>query len=148
MAQTTGHINKSKYIIETSEDGSSWTNISGSANFVDKGTQERLKGENLTGEGDTSLTSVGGRTAITATIRMIYTEVSGEAYETVRALYEAGTACYLRVTPSTGGAGKKRITSALGHFTSFNYGENDSDSGDNQMAEAQFFHAAWTTATI
>jgi hypothetical protein len=78
----------------------------------------------------------------------VYTEVAGESYEVIRDLFETNQACYLRVTPSAGGAGKKRLTSALGHFVSFKYTEGDSSAGDPKMAEASFFHSEWTTATI
>ena len=148
MTQTTGQISKAKYIIETSEDGSAWTDISGSANFVDSGTQERLHGHIQVGQGDTALTTTGNREPITATFRFAYTEAAGESHEIIRDLFETNQACYVRVTPSAGGAGKKRLTSALGHFVTFKYPENDSSAGDPKLSEASFFHAGWTTATI
>lgn len=112
MAQTTTALPKSNFKIEVSTNGSSWTDISGSANQVNTSGGDQMYGEQQTAEGNVPVVVPTHKTgAITITCNILYTETSGEAFQTVWARYE-GTAktIYLRYSPKGGASGDERYT--------------------------------------
>jgi hypothetical protein len=104
MAQTTGQMSGHKFKIEVRTTGEgSWTDISGSTNSVTGGNQNRMTGETYTGGGeDTAIITTGPREPMDLQVRILYTEESGEAFETLRALFEADTRVDMRFAPKGG----------------------------------------------
>lgn len=142
MAQTTGAISGKDLKIEVSSDGSTWTNISGSANSVNPGEQTRMTGETYTGDGAGAIITSGKREPMEVEVRIVYTETSGEAFATVKARHEsADGSMYLRYSPKGGQTGEYQYTSATGDgvaaagiVSGFTYPETDAGSGDPILA--------------
>jgi len=112
MAQTTTAIPRSNYQIEVSTNGSSWTDISGSSNQVNPSGGDQMYGEQHTADGNAPTVVATHKTgAITITCNILYTETSGEAFQTVWARYEgAAKTIYFRYTPDGGDSGDERYT--------------------------------------
>lgn len=120
MAQTTSALAMVDGTIEVSTNGSVWTDISGSSSTVEPGDQTRQSGEAYTVQGDTAIITGGKREPIELEIKIVYTETSGEAFETLRVIHETpGGAIYVRYT--RGGTGAFMYTSDKGVLTSFVY---------------------------
>jgi hypothetical protein len=104
MAQTTAAISRAGFEVEVSTDGASWTDISGQAASVTVSGGDQVVGEQLTADGGTPVvTGTNKIAARTVTVRAVYTETNGEAWETVKTRYD-GTAktIYLRWAPKSG----------------------------------------------
>jgi hypothetical protein len=134
MAQTTAQVPNAFAKVEVSTNGSAWTDISGSANKVDIGPQDRAVGSAFTFDGDGAVLTSGKRQPVDVTVTAIYTETAGEAYETVRAWHETtdGATVYVRWTPldETAVAGHGVYSTGAGKLKSFPYPPVDSGSGD------------------
>lgn len=141
MAQTTDQVSMADGDVEYSTNGTAWTSISGSITSVEDTTQTRMSGETYTLDGDTALITYGKREPMELTFKAVYTEQSGEAFEVVRALFEAGTAVYFRWSPKgIGASGRFVFTTANGtgaaagfKITEFTYPGQDATSGDPVM---------------
>ena len=131
MTQTTGAISMRNNKIEASTNGSSWTDISGTANSIVAGGGEREIEQTPTFDGDTMIVTAGKRGAIELKVRILYTEGASDAAEVARAAYEAGTAYYLRWSPKGGTSTQFMYTSAAGYIK-----ENTYPGGDAKSAEA------------
>ena len=94
MAQTVVGMSGVNALLQVSADGSTWTDISGSANQVSATEQTRMSGEAYTFEGDYAVVTAGKREPVELAVRVLYTEEAAESFETVRADGEAtgGTA--------------------------------------------------------
>lgn len=104
MAQTTAAINGVNCVLEIlTTPPATWTAVSGSANQVSGAEQRRMSGEAYTFDGDVALVKGGKREPVEVAFRIIYTEEAAEAWEIVKAFFEAvgGTACSIRWTPET-----------------------------------------------
>lgn len=121
MAQTTGALSCVNGKIEFSTNGSSWTDISGFANSLEPSGGNRQTGEMYTLSGDTAVITSGKREPIELEVKILYTEGGSDAFEVVRAAYEAGTRGYLRWSPDTGAAGDFLFTSDSGPISEFAY---------------------------
>lgn len=119
MAQTTGATSGTNCLIELSV-ASVWTDISGSANQVTAPEQSRMSGEAYTFTGDTAIVKAGKREPVEVTFRCVYTESNTEAFDYVRAMFEAsgGTAAPIRWTPISAG---QVYTILAGIVTKFGY---------------------------
>lgn len=115
MAQTTAAIAVSGFKVEVSIDGSSWTDISGQAAAVTVDGGDIPVGEQMTAEGSEAIVvSSGKMEPRNVTVRAVYTEESGEAFETVYARYAgADKTIYLRWSPKGGAVGDVRYTCAV-----------------------------------
>jgi hypothetical protein len=138
MAQTTAQVSAVDAKVEVSAAGSVWTDISGSANKVDVGPQDRAVGSAFTFDGDGAVLSYGKRQPLDVTVTAIYTETaSTEAFEFVRALHETvdGATMYLRWTPigEVATAGHSQFSTGKGYIKSFQYPPVDAASGDPIM---------------
>lgn len=146
MSQTTGGITKSSYKAEVSLDGSSWTNISGQSTTVETDGGEQMYGETHTAEGNAPVVAPSHKTAaVTATVSILYTETSGEAFDVVWGRYNStNKTIYFRYSPKGGSTGDKR------YVASNNAGsavacpiitclppDMDANSGDLALAEFQ-----------
>jgi len=101
MAQTVVGMSGVNALLQVSADGSTWTDISGSANQVSATEQTRMSGEAYTFEGDYAVVTAGKREPVELAVRVLYTEEAAESFETVRAYFEAtgGTPLYFRYSP-------------------------------------------------
>jgi len=88
-------------LLQVSADGTTWLNVSGSANQVSATEQARSSGEAYTFDGDYAIVTAGKREPVELAVRVLYTEEALEAWETVRAYFEAagGTPLYFRYSP-------------------------------------------------
>lgn len=138
MAQTTAQLSAVDAKVEVSTNGSTWVDISGSANKVDAGTQERSVGQAFTFDGDGALLTYGKRQPIEVAVTCIYTETaSTEAFEVVRALFETenGAAIYLRWQPVGTGTGKAIYSTGSAKLKSFQYPPIEAESADPVLFE-------------
>ena len=135
MAQTTTQTSAVDMKVEVSTDGSAWVDISGSANKVDIGPQDRAVGSAFTFDGDGAVLTYGKRQPVDVTVTAIYTETaSTEAFEVVRAYHETtdGDTMYLRWTPigEVATAGHSIYSTGAAKLKSFQYPGGDAGSGD------------------
>lgn len=130
MAQTTGAVSAVSAKVEFSANGSSWTDISGSASVVEAPDQSGMSGETYTFTGETAIVTAGKTEPVEITVKIVYTETSGEAFETVRAQWQtAGRAGYLRWSPRGGTTGQFQYTTAAGVLTGFTWPLSDAGDG-------------------
>ncbi len=148
MTQTTDGITLKDCKVEISTDGSSYTDISGFANQVTLGGGARMSGEAYTFDGDTAIIGTGKREPIEVTVRCVYTEGTGDPFETVRAVYEAGSALYVRWSPKGGDSGEAQYTTDEGVVTAFGYPAGEAASGDPVVFEFTVKTAKITKSTV
>jgi hypothetical protein len=87
-------------VVETSSDGITWTNISGSTNKVETTPQTVDKGSAASLEGQFKKVTVGKKNSVEATVTIFYTETAGEAAAILEALRGTPRASiYIRWTP-------------------------------------------------
>lgn len=144
MPQTTGAFSPANFQIEVSLNGSSWTDISGSANSVSRDGGDQMTGTQFTANGDVPVVvNSNKRDAVTLTISIIYTEVPGEAFQTVYDRYiGADKTIYLRYAPKGSTVSNKRYVCANSAGTAIPVPiisclppETDSASGDPALTE-------------
>jgi len=113
MAQTLTAMAAVDATVEVSVDGTTWIDISGSANTVEPGSQTRMTGVAYVFEGDLGIVTSGKREPMEITVSALYTETAGETFETIRANFEAHTRIYFRYSPKgKGGAGRAVYTAS------------------------------------
>jgi hypothetical protein len=134
MAQTTGQMSGANAKIEFSVDGSSYSDISGSANQLRTTGGDRQSGETYTVAGDNALVTTGKRTPVNIAVAGVYTEVSGELFELLRTTWEAGSAAYVRWSPKGSHTGDHVFTSGPGRLTNFVYPDIDESNGNPIVA--------------
>jgi|FLYN01.1.fsa_nt_gi hypothetical protein len=148
MPQTTDAISARNVKIEFSTNGTSWTDISGSANAIDSTEQPRMSGESYTASGDTAIVTGGKREPIELEIKIVYTETAGEAFEVVRAAHDSDGVGYLRWSPKGGTTGQKQYTTGKGVITGFTYPPIDTSSGDPILGGFKLKVPSITPSTI
>jgi hypothetical protein len=149
MAQTTGAIGSKDFIIETSPDGTIWTDRSGQIVRISPAPITRRVGQtNTFGSTDTAIVTAGQRPAVTYHLDMLYTEVSSELWEIARISIEAGADFYIRYAPKGGQTGEFRFTSAVGKLSSLDYPVADANSGDPVYAGVDFITPGFTKAVV
>ena len=136
--QTAGHGTAKHQELHVSTDGSTWTDISGSYNAFTPSGGDHMIGDTHTARGHAPITGIGKRTAIDATIRVIYTEEEGEAYDLLRGFYENQDPVYVRHRPF-GASGWSFI--GQGHIVNCPSPTADSTSGDILVVEAAWHGA-------
>lgn len=119
--QTTGALSARNATIEISNDGATWSDISGFANSVEPSGGNRQTGEAYTLDGDTAIITSGKREPLEIQVNIVYTEGTTDPFETVRAAYEAGTNLYVRWAPKGGQSGEFRFTADAGPLAEFQY---------------------------
>jgi hypothetical protein len=152
MAQTTVQVSSVDAKVEIGVNGSAWTDVSGSANKVDIGPQDRAVGNAFTFDGDASVLTYGKLQPIDVTLTVIYTETdTTEAFEVLRGYHETenGQTVYLRWTPlsETVTAGHNIYSTGSARLKSFQYPSVDAASGDPIICTATFT-AAKITVTV
>lgn len=121
--------------LETSANGTSWTDISSSANSVTVDGGERMTEDLYTFGVDVATLTTGPREPLEVTVRLVYSEGSSDPFETVRAAYEAGSSFYVRWSPKGGATGEFQYTTDAGVVTSFTYPGGESGSAEAIMCE-------------
>jgi hypothetical protein len=116
MAQTTDAISVAGFKAEVSPDGTSWTDISGTAATVAVDGGDAKVGVQHTAEGGQPVVVPANKTeAVTVTVRALYTETTGEAWKVVDAAYQgADKKIFLRWSPAGGATGDLQYTTAAG----------------------------------
>lgn len=114
MAQTTGQTTAYDLKLELSTNGTVWTDASGSANKIEPSGGDREVSETSTFGGYPPIVSQGPKKSIEVKISALYTEVTGESWDVLRAAYEAGTPIYIRYSPKGGTIGSAQFTSGQG----------------------------------
>ena len=152
MAQTTSQVPMACGQLEISTDSCvNWSDISGEAQSLGGTEQARMSGEAYTLDGDTALLGGGKREPMELVVAIVYTESNTEAYDLVRAAFEAagcGGGFCLRWSPAGGSAGDDRITTGEGILVSFTYPPMDAATGGPIMVGFVVKVAGTSTAII
>lgn len=120
MAQTTTAQSMTTGVVEFSTNNTDWTDISGTLNVVEAPEQSRMSGEEYTVAGDEAVVSGGKKEPAEVTVKIVYSETAGEAFDVLLAAWETpGQKVYLRW--GRGGSGSYRYTTKQGVMTSFTY---------------------------
>ena len=147
MAQTTNAYTMKDAKVEVSSNGTTYTDISGFANEVTVSGGERMSGEVYTVDGDTALVGIGKRQPVDIAVSVVYTEGTGDPFETLRAAYEAGSTYYVRWSPRGGQTGEFQFT-ASGPVTAFEYPDGEAGSGDPITVSFTVRAAGITKSTV
>lgn len=143
MAQTTTAIPQSNFVLEVSTNGSSWTDISGQSTQVNVSGGDQMIGEQHTADGNAPVVVASNKVAaIQLECNILYTETSGQAFQTVWARYEgAAKTIYVRYAPKGSTSGNERYTASDDAGNSFACPivsclppNTDAGSGDPAMA--------------
>lgn len=157
MAQTTGAIGQGQFVAEVSTDGSSWTNISGQAAQVTPSGGDQLTGSQNTADGSAPVVVGSNKTeAVQAEVRILYTEVSGEAFRVVKARFDGNTkTIYFRYAPKGTDTGNKRYLAADNANNAFACPiincmppDLDAGTGDPAMASFTIIFPKWYEETL
>jgi len=90
MAQTTdGTTFVNAQVQISTDDGATWTDISGWGSFLSVDGGERPVAEQHTFEGDTPIQFVGKRGSVTVNVRVVYTDVADDPYDMIMDEYES-----------------------------------------------------------
>lgn len=130
MAQATGAVSFRNCKIEISQNGTTWTDISGWANSVSIEGGERMVGEFFTLDGDTPILTPGKRGSFDLTTKVVYTEGASDPYEVFRQVYEGGSDIYVRWAPKGGAPGNFQFTSDKCIVTTPAYPSGEASSAD------------------
>jgi hypothetical protein len=129
MVQASG-ISLADALVEISENGSTWTDISGWAASVSPGPSVRKYGLAYTHEGDTAIITTGKREPVDAVVNIVYTEGTGDPFEVVRQAHENNTDLYARWSPQGGSAGDFQFSTGAARVTEYNPPPTEAESGD------------------
>lgn len=146
MAQTTVGTSFKDAKIETSTNGTTWTDISGFATSVDLDGGDRQTSEAYTFDGDTAIITKGKREPIEVTVSIVYSEGVSDPQASVVSAYEAGTDLYVRWTPKGATTGNKNYT-GKGTVTTNPYPKGEADGGDTLLTEFTLITPAITVGT-
>lgn len=150
MTQATGQTSFVDAEIEFGSAVDTYTDISGWANELNVSGGDRASGEVYTADGDEALLGFGKRAPLEIDIKIVYTEGTGDAYELIRAAYEAagGTAAWIRWSPKGGDATEFQYTSTEGRVTKCSYPGGPVEPGDPLTIEFTVKVAAINKAVI
>lgn len=148
MAQATNQITLRAESIEISNNGSTWTDISGFANSIGIGGGERNVGEFHTADGDTPVLGAGKRSSLELTVRILYTEGVSDPFATVLSAYENATPLYVRYSPLGGQATENMFTSSAGIVKTHPYPQGEVQAGDPTAIEFTVQVASITKSVV
>lgn len=134
MAQVTGQFSAASGKVEISDDGTTWTNISGALNTLEVTGGGRMIGETYTLDGDNALVTVGKSEPQEVNCAFVYTEGASEAFEVLRPLEAAGEPVWLRWSPGGGTTGDFMFTMSNARLSNIVYPGFDAGSGDPIMS--------------
>jgi hypothetical protein len=150
MAQTTESVWGGAAKVEIGTSTTSFTDISGHANLVDSPLVERRQGEAYTFDGEDPIVKVGKKQSIQIPVQIIYTEGASDAFEKVRAQYEAagGGAMYLRWCPEGATvSGQFNFLTDQGFIQAFQYPPVNAEEDGPMMLSFQLQCASITKGT-
>jgi hypothetical protein len=128
MAQTTGGMTGAAATVAILV-SAAYVDISGSSQSIDVTTATVVTGEAYTFDGNYALTTVGKYEPVEVKVNIIYTETAAEAFQSVRALFEARTATTLKWLPNGVTVGADQYeTKSIGYITAMDYPPIDSTS--------------------
>lgn len=128
MAQTTGTVTGAAATVSIYV-SSAYVDISGSSQSIDVTTATVVTGEAYTFDGNYALTTVGKYEPVEVKVNILYTETAAEAFQSVRALFEARTATQLKWLPLGAASGADQYeTKTIGYITAMDYPPIDSSS--------------------
>jgi hypothetical protein len=133
MAQTTGGIAGTAATVSIYV-SAAYVDISGSSQSIDVTTATVVTGEAYTFDGNFALTTVGKYEPVEVKVNIIYTETAAEAFQSVRALFEARTATQLKWLPAGAASGADQYeTRTIGYITAMDYPPIDASSAGPLM---------------
>ena len=133
MAQTTGGITGAAATVSIYV-SAAYVDISGSSQSIDVTTATVVTGEAYTFDGNFALTTVGKYEPVEVKVNIIYTETAAEAFQSVRALFEARTATQLKWLPAGAASGADQYeTRTIGYITAMDYPPIDASSAGPLM---------------
>jgi hypothetical protein len=128
MPQTTGAVTGAAATVSIYV-SAAYVDISGSSQSIDVTTATVVTGEAYTFDGNFALTTVGKYEPVEVKVNILYTETAGEAFQSVRALFEARTATTLKWLPLGAASGADQYeTKSTGYITAMDYPPIDSTS--------------------
>ena len=128
MAQTTGAYTGAAATVSIYV-SAAYVDISGSSQSVDVTTATVVTGEAYTFDGNYALTTIGKFEPVEVKVNILYTETAAEAFQSVRALFEAKTATKLKWLPNGAVSGADQYeTMATGYITALDYPPIDATS--------------------
>jgi len=148
MAQTTGGMSFKANKVETSVNGSAWTDISGFGNSIEIDGGKRETEDTHTFDGDTPILTAGKRGSLTVKVKIVYTEGASDPQETVRAAYEAASPLYVRWSPKGGASTQFQYTTSAGIVTTEPYPGGESGSAEAVMTEFELACASVTKSVV
>ena len=108
---------------------SAYVDISGSSQSIETTTATVVTGEAYTFDGNFAITTVGKYEPVEVKVNILYTEAAAEAFQYVRALFEARTATQVKWLPGGAASGSDQYeTKTVGYVTAFDYPPIDSTS--------------------
>jgi hypothetical protein len=148
MAQTTGAVNSVDARIETSPDGSAWTDHSGESVKLTPTGGDRQVGQRNTFDGDTPVVLTGKKDVSEVDVEYLYTEGASDLFEVARAAKEANSNFYIRWAPKGGQSGEFRFTTAVGKITEFQYPPIDAGAADPIALSFKLVNGGITKAVV
>ena len=130
MAQTTDGISSREFKIESSTDGSAWTDRSGFACKITPSGGERDSGKKHTFDGDPPILVRGKIDAKMLAVEFVYTEGGSDFWTAAYTAYMNNTAFYLRWHPKGGQTGEYKFTTTAGIVKNCAEPAGDADSAD------------------
>lgn len=121
--------------VEISTNGTTWTNVTTSANSISVDGGERMTEDLFVFGADVAEIMSGPREPLEVTLRVVYSEGANEAWETIRAQYESGGLLYVRWSPRGGTTGQFQFTTDAGAITSFGYPVGEAEGAEPVLCE-------------
>ena len=133
MAQTTTAVSGAAATVSIFV-SAAYVDISGSSQSVDAVTASVVNGSAYTFDGGYALITMGKYEPVEVTVNILYTETAAEAFQSVRALFEAKTATKLKWLPLGAATGADQYeTMATGYITPLDYPPVDASSAGPVM---------------
>lgn len=133
MPQTTGGITGAAATVAILV-SAAYVDISGSSQSIDVTNATVVTGEAYTFDGNYALTTVGKYEPVEVKVNILYTETAAEAFQSVRALFEARTATTLKWLPLGSASGADQYeTKTVGYITAMDYPPIDASSAGPLM---------------
>lgn len=112
-----------------------WNDISGTLNTLEVSGGERVTGDAYTADGDTPILLFGKLGAFEVKSRIVYSEVTAEAWIDLEALYAAGTDIKLQWAPGGYATGNLLFRTNTTQITGMGYPGGDVSNGAPILAE-------------
>jgi hypothetical protein len=133
MPQTTGAVSGAAATVSIYV-SAAYVDISGSSQSIDAVTASVVTGDAYTFDGNFGIITVGKYEPVEVTVNILYTETAAEAFQSVRALFEARTATQLKWLPLGAASGADQYeTRTVGYITSMDYPPIDASSAGPVM---------------